>query len=224
MSRSGTQEYRGKEFMSKKGEVREAYHSPLKRIGAVLSKAVDRFEVTILIVSTAALAILLIINVVMRNLYHSIHFAEELSRFFIILITFIGTSFAARKARHIRMGALLEMLPKKVEKTLIIIISIVSAVVFFILGYIALQYVISLIEKGTVTSSLRAPYWTFVLIAPIGLFMASFQYVRTVIKNFREEDVWLSPEQKGEFDDEEAMLEQETAGLTFGNETTEESK
>ncbi len=210
--------------MSRKTDSPNRFKEPAKKVGAILSKAVDRFEVTILIVSTAALAILLIINVIMRNLYHSIHFAEEVSRLFIILITFVGTSYAARKARHIRMGAVLEMLPQKVEKVLIIIISIVSAVVFFILGVIALQYVISLIEKGTVTSSLRAPYWTFVLIAPIGLFMASFQYVRTVIKNFKEEDVWLSPEQKGEFEEEEIMLEQAKASVTFGSETTEEKR
>ncbi len=195
----------------------------MKKAGAVLSKAVDRFEVTILVVSTAALAILLIINVIMRNVYRSIHFAEELSRLFIMLITFVGTSYAARKARHIRMGALLELLPTKVEKVLIIIISIISAAIFFILGAIALEYVIVLYQRQTVTSSLRAPYWTFVLIAPIGLFMASFQYVRTVIKNFKEEDVWLSPEQKGEFEDEEVMLEEAKASMTFGSELPKES-
>jgi len=195
----------------------------MKKAGAVLSKAVDRFEVTILVVSTAALAILLIINVIMRNVYRSIHFAEELSRLFIMLITFVGTSYAARKARHIRMGALLELLPTKVEKVLIIIISIISAAIFFILGAIALEYVIVLYQRQTVTSSLRAPYWTFVLIAPIGLFMASFQYVRTVIKNFKEEEVWLSPEQKGEFEDEEVMLEEAKASMTFGSELPKES-
>ena len=196
----------------------------MKKAGAVLSKAVDRFEVTILVVSTAALAILLIINVIMRNVYRSIHFAEELSRLFIMLITFIGTSYAARKARHIRMGALLELLPTKVEKVLIIIISIISAAIFFILGAIALEYVIVLYQRQTVTSSLRAPYWTFVLIAPIGLFMASFQYMRTVIKNFKEEEVWLSPEQKGEFEDEEVMLAEAKASMTFGSELPKESK
>ncbi|MBN2859973.1 MAG: TRAP transporter small permease subunit [Sphaerochaetaceae bacterium] len=195
----------------------------MKKAGAVLSKAVDRFEVTILVVSTAALAILLIINVIMRNVYRSIHFAEELSRLFIMLITFVGTSYAARKARHIRMGALLELLPTKVEKVLIIIISIISAAIFFILGAIALEYVIVLYQRQTVTSSLRAPYWTFVLIAPIGLFMASFQYVRTVIKNFKEEEVWLSPEQKGEFEDEAVMLEEAKASMTFGSELPKES-
>lgn len=210
--------------MSRLTELKNRYREPAKKFGAALSKAVDRFEVAILVVSTAALAILLIINVVMRNLYHSIHFAEELSRLFIMLITFIGTSYAARKARHIRMGALLELLPKKVEKVLIIIISIVSAFVLFLLGKLALEYVIVLYQRQTVTSSLRAPYWTFVLIAPIGLFMASFQYVRTVIKNFQEEDVWLSPEQKGEFEDEEVMLEQQKASIQFGSESTEENK
>jgi len=199
--------------MRKETDKSGKFKAIVHKVGTLFSKGVDTFEVTILVVSTAALAVLLIINVVMRNLYRSIHFAEEVSRLLVILITFIGTSYAARKARHIRMGALLELLPQKVEKVLILIISVISAAVMLILGIIALQYVMVLFERQTVTSSLRAPYWTFVLIAPIGLFMSSFQYIRTIIKNLQEEDVWLSPEQKDEFEDEEVILERAKASI-----------
>ncbi len=210
--------------MSKLKELTKRYHEPAQKLGKVLSKAVDRFEVTILVISTAALAILLIINVIMRNVYRSIHFAEELSRLFIMLITFVGTSYAARRARHIRMGAVLELLPQKIEKILVLIISLISAIVFFILAKIALEYVIVLYQRQTVTSSLRAPYWTFVLIAPIGLFMAGFQYIRTFIKNLKEEDIWLSPEQKDEFEEEEAMVEKAIAAMDLAAQEAEEKR
>ncbi len=179
-----------------------------QKIGRHLSVVIDRFEVTILSVSTALLAVLLIINVISRNLSKSIYFAEEISKLFIILITFTGTSFAARKARHIRMGAILELLPPKVEKVLVIIISIISAVVMFILAYYALQYMNNLRVRGTKTEALGAPYWLFLIIAPLTLFTAGVQFVRTVIKNFVEKDVWLSPEQQSEFEDEVTMMEQ----------------
>jgi TRAP-type C4-dicarboxylate transport system permease small subunit len=178
-----------------------------KKIGAYLSLFIDRFEVTILAASTAFLAVLLIINVIARNLSKSIYFAEEISKLFVILITFTGTSYAARKARHIRMGALLEMLPPKVEKVLVIIISIISAVVMFVLAYYAFLYTQNLQVRGTKTEALGAPYWYFVVVAPVMLFTAGIQYVRTVIKNFKETEVWLSPEQQSEFEDEATMME-----------------
>ena len=180
---------------------------PLKKIGKFLSLFIDRFEVTILAASTAFLAVLLIVNVIARNMARSIYFAEEISKLFVILITFTGTSFAARKARHIRMGAILELLPNKVEKVLVIIISIISAIVMFILAYYAFNYMNNLRIRGTKTEALGAPYWYFIIIAPLALFTAGIQYVRTIFKNFKETEVWLSPEQQSEFEDEVTMME-----------------
>lgn len=178
-----------------------------KSVGKFLTVFIDRFEVTVLASGTAFLAVLLIVNVIARNMARSIYFAEEISKLFIILITFTGTSFAARKARHIRMGAILELLPHKVEKVLVIIISIISAVVMFVLAYYAFRYMNNLRVRGTKTEALGAPYWYFVIIAPLALFTAGIQYVRTVFKNLKEKDVWLSPEQQSEFEDEVTMME-----------------
>lgn len=195
----------------------KAQESPEKntwqKLGNAASLFVDRFEVWVLIISTSGLAVLLIANVILRNVYRSIHFAEEISQLFIILITFIGTSYATRRARHIRMGALLELLPPKIEKVLILIISAFSAIVMLMLAYIALQYVITLRMRGTLTASLRAPYWLFVIAAPVGLGMSGFQFVRTFIKNIVEKDVWLSPEQKDEYEDEETMYQNAIASI-----------
>ncbi len=62
-------------------------------------------------ICVAALAVLLIANVFARTFSLSIHFAEEISRFLVMLITFTGVSYGVRKARHIRMGAFLDAMP-----------------------------------------------------------------------------------------------------------------
>ncbi|MFA7567781.1 MAG: TRAP transporter small permease [Alkalispirochaeta sp.] len=178
----------------------------LKGIGPTIGKIVDYFEVTIILFSTAMLSIVSISNVIARNIYRSFYFAEELSQFFIMMITFIGTSYAARKARHIRMGALLEAFPPKLEKIMIFIISAVSATVLFVLAYIAFDYLLAVHRRGTTTFAMGAPYWTFVAVAPLGLAMAGIQYVRTIIKNIQEKEVWLSPEQQSEYEEEAVMM------------------
>ncbi len=180
-----------------------------KKVGAVSGLIVDRLEVTIISASTAALAVLLIANVIARSFFRSIYFAEEAAQFLIIMVTFVGTSYAARKARHIRMGAILEAFPPKLEKVFVIFMSAISALVMFILAYHAFKYMEVARFRGQTTPSLRAPYWTFLIIAPIGFFMAGFQYVRTLIKNIIEKDVWLSPEQQSEYEDEASMIAHE---------------
>ena len=196
----------------------------LQKIGNIASLIVDKFEVWVIMISTSGLAVLLIANVVSRNVYRSIYFAEEVAQLFIILITFMGTSYATRKARHIRMGALLELLPSKVEKFLILLITAISAIVMFVLAYIALRYVITLRLRDTLTASLRAPYWLFVIAAPVGLAMSGFQFVRTFIKNLVEKEVWLSPEQQSEYEDEEVMLAEAMASIDLDSIELKENK
>jgi TRAP-type C4-dicarboxylate transport system permease small subunit len=55
------------------------------------------------------------------------------------------------------------------------------------------------------TSALQVPYWTFMIIVPVGFVSAAIQYVRTIIKNIVEKDVWQSPEQQSEYEDEEII-------------------
>jgi len=181
--------------------------SPIMRVGHGLTKWIDRIESFILATSIGLLAVLLIVNVIARNARQSIYFADELSKLLIIFTTFIGTSYAARKARHIRMGAIIELLPKKVEKVVVIFVSLISAVTMFILAIYAFRYMEQLRVRGTKTPALGNPYWLYIIIAPVGLFLASIQFFRTVIKNFVEKDVWLSPEQQSEFEEEEAMMD-----------------
>lgn len=171
-------------------------------IGSNIGLAVDWFEVVILSGGTAALAVMLIANVIARSFFQSIYYAEEVSKFLIILITMVGVSYAARKARHIRMGAFFDLMPPKMEKVFVFIISAVSAAVLFLLAYFSYKYVVQMRMLGQKTAALQVPFWTFNLIVPIGFTLAGIQYIRTIIKNIVEKDVWLSPEQQSEYEDE----------------------
>ncbi|MFO8063075.1 MAG: TRAP transporter small permease, partial [Spirochaetia bacterium] len=113
-----------------------------------------------------------------------------------------GVSYAARKARHIRMGAFLDSMPPKVEKVFIYIISSVSAVVMFLMAYHSWDYMTNARLMSQTTQALRMPYWVVLAIVPVGFFSAGVQYVRTVWKNIKEDDVWQSPEQQSEYEDE----------------------
>ena len=170
-----------------------------KYIGAV----VNGVEVSILVFCVASLGILLIANVFARTFFQSIYFAEEVSKFLVMLTTFTGVSYGVRKARHIRMGAFLDAMPPKMEKIFIIIISLISAIVMAIMTWASYEYLANAMSKGHMTPALRVPKWTFYVIIPIGFGLACIQYIRTIIKNFTEKEPWQSPDQQSEYEDEE---------------------
>lgn len=170
-----------------------------RRIGVV----VNAVEVSILVFCVASLAILLITNVFARTFFQSIYFAEEVSKFLVMLTTFTGVSYGVRKARHIRMGAFLDAMPQKMEKGFLIIISFISAVVMAIMTWFSYKYLMNALEMGHMTPALRVPKWTFYVIIPIGFGLACIQYVRTIIKNLTEKDPWQSPDQQSEYEDEQ---------------------
>lgn len=175
----------------------------LKRFNRRLGNIINGFEVSILVFCVAALAVLLIANVFCRTFFQSIYFAEEVSKFLVILITFTGVSYGVRKARHIRMGAFLDAMPPKVEKIFIIFISLISAITMAIMAWFSFKYLLNAMDMGHRTPALRAPTWTFYIIVPIGFGLASIQYIRTIIKNLTESDPWQSPDQKSEYEDEQ---------------------
>ena len=174
-----------------------------QRLNKYAGMVVNGVEVSILVFCVAALGILLIANVFARTFFQSIYFAEEISKFLVMLITFTGVSYGVRKARHIRMGAFLDAMPPKMEMTFIIIISIISAIVMGIMTWASYEYLANAMAQGHMTPALRVPKWTFYVIIPIGFGLACIQYIRTIIKNFTEKEPWQSPDQQSEYEDEE---------------------
>lgn len=166
-------------------------------------RAFDWFEVIILSLAVFILAALVIVNVFARTFFVSIYFVEELTEMLVMLITFVGVSYGVRKARHIRMGAFFDIMPLKVQKVMIIIISVVGAIFMFMMARYAYSYMTQARLMSHRTPALRLPYWYFLIIIPLGFFSAGIQYVRTIVKNLLVPEVWLSPEQQGEYEAEE---------------------
>ena len=175
---------------------------PLVAFSHKVGIAVDWFEVSILSLGVFLLAVLLIANVVARNFFRSIHYAEEVSMVLVLFITFVGVSYAVRKARHIRMGAIFDAMNPRVQKIMLFIIAGYSAAVMFLMAYYSYEYMMTALVTMQVTPSLRLPYWTTVVIVVIGFASAGIQYIRTIVKNITEKDVWLSPEQQSEYEEE----------------------
>ena len=144
--------------------------SPLWRPFGILDAIIDRIEAFILAAGILLMAGNTIANVAGRFLFDkSILFSEELNQFLIIIITFAGIGYAARRGRHIRMSAIFDHLPDKVRKILMIIIAVTTAICMFILMYYSYEYLLSVKKSGRILPALQWPvYWSLVWV-PIGV-------------------------------------------------------
>lgn len=164
------------------------------RILGIIEEAVLTFGVFLLL-------LVLVANVIAREFSQSAYFYDEVALLLVVFITFVGIGYASRKARHIRMAAIYDLMNERTQQIMIYAMAIVSAVTMFIMGYLSIKYILKVKEMEQVTGALQIPYWLFILITPFGYFAASAQYVRTIFKNIKTHSLWLSPEQKSEYED-----------------------
>lgn len=176
-------------------------------------KALKLIEETTLSVGVVAVALLSIINVISRTFFgQSLSAAEELTQFLIIMITFVGASYGASQARHIRMSAFYDILSRKGRKFMMLLTSLVTGSLLWTLTYFAVSYANTLEVLGTKSPVLGVPYAYVYWLAPIGLFMAGLQYFMTFIKNCANKDVFLS------FTREDLLLKELPAEAEAGKE------
>lgn len=132
-------------------------------------------------------------NVVSRGVFgESLHFAEEVNRILIVMITFAGLGYAARHGRHIRMSAVYDAFPSQVRRIMMIGIAFITSMVMFFLCWFAVEYITSVARTGRVLPTLSIPVWWIYIWVPVGFTVTGIQYFMTGIKNILSKDVYLS--------------------------------
>lgn len=156
-----------------------------------------KVEEFILSYSIILIAIMVVGHVLSRALFGpGWAFHSEISQYTVVLATFMGISYAARKGRHINMSAFFDVAPYPIRKALAIFIPAVTAIVLFILTVFSVQYVVNVYESGRVTTNLQWPEYLLIIPVPVGLFLGGLQFLRNMWINLVEKDVYLATENK----------------------------
>lgn len=164
-------------------------------------RATQRVEAFLLSVSILTIATLTILNVVCRSVFgFSLAVTEEISQFCIIVVCFVGLSYAAGTGRHIRMTAIYDQLGSRVRKAFMVIITATTSLIMLALGCYAVSYVMTVHELGGVFPVLQIPLYIVYAVAPIGLFLAGIQYGLATVRNLISPEIYLSFETKDEYE------------------------
>ena len=128
------------------------------RFGSKLENFCEKAEEALISLGIMTMAFVAIVNVIGRNLFmHSFSWVEEITQFSIVIVTFIGTSYAARKGLHIRMSMLPDLLGelggagKFLRKGLALSVSLGTALFMFYLTWYSGMYVKGLFAMNKYT-------------------------------------------------------------------------
>jgi len=123
----------------------------------------------------AALMILVIIQVTMRVVFLApVVGAEELVRYFLICIIFLGAPYAARNGGHIRMEEFQNMMPAPVRSAVRFLSHLRAILVFAIVSFSALLTLVNNMNNKTATLSM--PFWLFILPTLVGFVLLTVEY------------------------------------------------
>lgn len=161
-----------------------------------LNKKIRKFEEFLISYGIIIMSIVLVANVFSRVVLNSsIQAAEEIGQILIVMVTFIGISYAARMGKHITMSALIDSIPRRFKKSYIYFTSSISTVLLWWLGYLGTLYVSRIMGSGRITPSLQFPMWILYIFVPLGFFLASLQYLVTIVINVKDkENIYIGSE------------------------------
>lgn len=200
------------------------HQSAIARAAHCIDRVVFHIEEKAIAASVLLLAGILITNVILRTLNSSLASTEELSQFLMYFITFLGTSYAARKGMHIRMSMLSDAAKPAGQKILCIVVSLVTAIVLFYVAWLCYRYVMKIASFHRVSPILGWPVENIWIIMPIGMLLTAIQYTLAFVKNLTAEGAWIAysvpvncePEAFTEFDEQLIKHEDNSARTANG--------
>ncbi|MGY4688593.1 TRAP transporter small permease [Salibacterium sp. K-3] len=140
------------------------------RKGLHLFYKAEEIIIGLLIITATAI---LFFNVVLRyGFAANTSWANELIRYMMIWITFIGMAICFRRGLHVGIDFILDYLSKRVTRIVQLVVNVLSILFLVFLGYFGMELVLFSMNTGQITPSLEiAIYWIY-LIIPIGCLLS----------------------------------------------------
>ena len=149
-----------------------------------VKKVLNNFEEYIVVPLVGVMVAVVILQVVFRYIVKgSLPWSEELSRYLMVWITFVGASIGVKRGAHVGIEALVLVLPPKTQtiaKYVGIIISIIFCIVVLgaSLGILKRQIV-----SHQISPAMRIPMWWAYAAIPAGTFLMTVRFIQTLLKS-----------------------------------------
>ncbi|MGI6605265.1 MAG: TRAP transporter small permease [Firmicutes bacterium] len=155
----------------------------MRQLGELLRLAEEAFCALGLLGAT----LLMFLNVVLRHFFSSgLPWSEELIRYTIIWITFIGIGLAARRDAHVAVDFFAYYMTKRQQRLLIIAVDVLCLIFSLLMIKYSLQMVGQQFLSGQKSPALQVPFYLIYLSLPIGLSLGVLRFSQDIAKRLAE--------------------------------------
>lgn len=131
-----------------------------------LSQTINQGVEYLLFVFGLSMAVIVAVQVFFRYiLNHSLFWSEELARYLLIWITFLGASSAYRRKGHPGIDMLYNRVSESVRRSLSIVVHLVSMMLFVIMIRYGIEF--SYFVRMQISPALYIPKWVIYAIIPV---------------------------------------------------------
>ncbi len=148
----------------------------------LISEKIAGVEKVFLSSLLAAMIILVLIQIIMRNFFHSgIIGGVEIVRHLVLWIAFVGAGLATREGRHVRIDMSSRILSARGREIADIASTLFSVVVCSILFVASCKFVYMDFTSSGVASFLNVPLWIMEVIIPVGYLIVTIRFSANAI-------------------------------------------
>lgn len=116
-------------------------------------------------------------QIVLRNVFSiGITWADGLTRMIVLWLALLGALAAARDGRHIRLNAVMQWLPPRLQTAASIASDLFAAVVSGVLAYLSFEFVRDSRGYGDVLLG-QFPAWWFQAVMPVAFALIAYRFI-----------------------------------------------
>ena len=136
------------------------------RVLVGISRFLNRWVEIALFVFGFTMAAIVAVQVFFRyGLNHSLFWSEELSRYLLVWLTFLGASVAYHRKAHPGIDVFVTMIPLRLKKPVAVFVHLISLVLFSVMVIYGFQF--SYFVRLQITPALYLPKWILFGIVPL---------------------------------------------------------
>lgn len=157
----------------------------MKKFNELLMK-IEQYFIGILLL---VIAVILFINVILRIFGASLVWSEEVARYAIVYITFIGTSVCVFKGAHIGVDVIMNVFNDKGKKNLSLLVILICLAFTIVFTYYSFNITMQVYNTNQVSSTLKIPMVYIYAAMPIGGAITILRYAQEFFKKLKEGEI-----------------------------------
>lgn len=179
----------------------------------------EHFEEAIMVFMLALISCVMMAQIIARNVFNSMTWPEEFSRYCYIWTVFLSLGYTIKKGNMLKVGLVMDLLPQKIRRSIEIVVNLIILVICVVFLRYSLIYTGIINKTGQISPAMHLPMWIMYLATVLGFAMASIRAAQQVVYNIKNFNVKVETTLEATL--KEAIEEVETTGVNVNDELKE---